>query len=140
MGIFTITNTEWLDRLGMEMPTTLDEFYNMLVAFRDEDANGDGDPTNEIPGRAPTPVATPSASLSTGPLASTAIVGTRWTPTPMKGISAPIIRAYKESIAFMKKCWDEGLFQSTFFSGTGEETLPTASQHRLHLLRLLCGP
>ena len=42
-------NTQWLRNLGLEMPTTLDEFYSVLVAFRDGDADGDGDPTNEIP-------------------------------------------------------------------------------------------
>ncbi len=35
-------NTQWLDAVGMEMPTTLDEFYNVLVAFRDNDPNGNG--------------------------------------------------------------------------------------------------
>lgn len=42
-------NTQWLDNLGLEMPTTLDEFYEVLCAFRDEDANGNGDPNDEIP-------------------------------------------------------------------------------------------
>ena len=31
------------------MPTTLDELYNVLLAFKENDANGDGDPNNEIP-------------------------------------------------------------------------------------------
>lgn len=35
-------NTQWLNAVGMEMPTTLDEFYNVLVAFRDNDPNGNG--------------------------------------------------------------------------------------------------
>ncbi|MFI3207391.1 MAG: hypothetical protein R3Y33_09085, partial [Clostridia bacterium] len=30
----------WLDTLGLEMPTTADEFYDMLVAMRDGDPNG----------------------------------------------------------------------------------------------------
>ena len=42
-------NQAWLDNLGLEMPTTLDELYDVLVAFRDQDANGNGDPTDEIP-------------------------------------------------------------------------------------------
>jgi putative aldouronate transport system substrate-binding protein len=42
-------NQTWLDNLNLEMPTTLDELYNVLVAFRDQDANGNGDPTDEIP-------------------------------------------------------------------------------------------
>ncbi|MGW9112162.1 ABC transporter substrate-binding protein [Microbacterium sp. NPDC055683] len=42
-------NQQWLDELGLEMPTTWDELFDVLVAFRDEDANGDGDPSDEIP-------------------------------------------------------------------------------------------
>ena len=42
-------NQTWLDNLGLEMPTTLDELYEVLVAFRDLDANGNGDPSDEIP-------------------------------------------------------------------------------------------
>lgn len=41
MNIMLI-NTEWLDAVGMEMPTNLDEFYDVLVAFRDKDPNGNG--------------------------------------------------------------------------------------------------
>lgn len=40
---------EWLDRLGMEMPGTADELLDVLRAFRDQDANGNGDPDDEIP-------------------------------------------------------------------------------------------
>lgn len=35
-------NTEWLDAVGMEMPTTTDEFRAVLEAFRDKDPNGNG--------------------------------------------------------------------------------------------------
>ncbi len=42
-------NMAWLKNLNLEAPKTLDEFYNMLVAFRDNDANGNGDPDDEIP-------------------------------------------------------------------------------------------
>ncbi len=41
-------NTEWLKAVGMEKPTTLDELYNVLVAFRDKDPNGNGQ-QDEIP-------------------------------------------------------------------------------------------
>lgn len=42
-------NKEWLDKLNLDVPTTLDELYNVLVAFRDNDVNGNGDPSDEIP-------------------------------------------------------------------------------------------
>ena len=42
-------NEDFLANLEMEMPTTLDEMYDYLVAVRDNDANGNGDPDDEIP-------------------------------------------------------------------------------------------
>lgn len=42
-------NTKWLERVGLENPTTLDEFKEMLIAFRDQDANGNGDLNDEVP-------------------------------------------------------------------------------------------
>lgn len=42
-------NKTWLDNLGLEMPTTIDEYYNVLKAFKEQDANGNGDPDDEIP-------------------------------------------------------------------------------------------
>lgn len=42
-------NKVWLDNLGLAMPTTMDELTEVLRAFRDQDANGNGDPNDEIP-------------------------------------------------------------------------------------------
>ena len=42
-------NTTWLDNLGLEIPETIDEFYDVLRAFKDEDANLNGDPNDEWP-------------------------------------------------------------------------------------------
>lgn len=42
-------NTTWLKNVGMEMPTTTEELREVLRAFKEQDANGNGDPTDEIP-------------------------------------------------------------------------------------------
>lgn len=42
-------NTRWLENVGMEMPTTTEELREVLQAFKDQDANGNGDPSDEIP-------------------------------------------------------------------------------------------
>jgi putative aldouronate transport system substrate-binding protein len=42
-------NKVWLDRLGLKVPQTMDEFLDVLRAFRDNDANGNGNPSDEIP-------------------------------------------------------------------------------------------
>ena len=39
---------DWLDKLGLNMPTTKDELHDVLVAFRDGDPNGNGE-KDEIP-------------------------------------------------------------------------------------------
>lgn len=42
-------NQKWLDNLGLDMPATTDELTEVLRAFKNEDANGNGDPNDEIP-------------------------------------------------------------------------------------------
>lgn len=37
-------NKEWLAAVGKDVPTTADEFYNVLKAFKEEDPNGNGRP------------------------------------------------------------------------------------------------
>ena len=42
-------NKHWLANLGLEQPKTLDELTAVLRAFKEQDANGNGDPNDEIP-------------------------------------------------------------------------------------------
>ena len=42
-------NKVWLENVNMEAPKTIDELYNVLKAFKENDANGNGDPNDEIP-------------------------------------------------------------------------------------------
>lgn len=39
---------DWLEKLGLEMPTTVDELHDVLYAFRNEDPNGNGE-KDEVP-------------------------------------------------------------------------------------------
>jgi putative aldouronate transport system substrate-binding protein len=42
-------NQQWLDNLGLQTPTNWDELFDVLVAFKEQDANGNGDAGDEIP-------------------------------------------------------------------------------------------
>lgn len=42
-------NKNLLDNLGLEQPKNKEELYQALKAIKDQDADGDGDPNNEIP-------------------------------------------------------------------------------------------
>ena len=46
---FVSINKTWLDELGLSVPETPEEFKTALIAFRDNDMNGNGDPNDEIP-------------------------------------------------------------------------------------------
>jgi putative aldouronate transport system substrate-binding protein len=47
-GCNLFINTNWLNKLGLAKPTTYDEFYNVLKAFKTRDPNGNG-LADEIP-------------------------------------------------------------------------------------------
>lgn len=40
---------DWLDKLGLDIPETIAEWEVVLKAFRDNDMNGNGDKTEEVP-------------------------------------------------------------------------------------------
>lgn len=42
-------NKSWLDRLNLNMPATIDELTEVFRAFRDSDANGNGELNDELP-------------------------------------------------------------------------------------------
>ncbi len=42
-------NARWLDNLGLEMPNTAEELKDVFTAFKEQDANGNGDPNDEFP-------------------------------------------------------------------------------------------
>lgn len=43
-----IVRKDWLDKLGLKVPTTIDEWYTVLKAFKEQDPNGNGK-ADEIP-------------------------------------------------------------------------------------------
>lgn len=48
-ALYMSINKQWLDNLKLKVPTTTDELYTVLKAFKEQDANGNGDPNDEIP-------------------------------------------------------------------------------------------
>ncbi len=44
-----IIRKDWLERLNLEVPESIDDWMTVLRAFRDQDANGNGDTNDEVP-------------------------------------------------------------------------------------------
>lgn len=95
---------DWLDKLGLEMPKTIDDFYNVLKAFKEQDPDGNGQA--DTYGMIVT-------DYIDGPLDNIAI----WMGAPNKygidenGKIAPdfMFDEYMEALKFMNKCYSEGL-------------------------------
>ncbi len=45
----TAVRSDWLGNLGLEQPTTWEEWLEVWAKFKQEDANGNGNPNDEIP-------------------------------------------------------------------------------------------
>ena len=108
----------WLDRLGLENPTTLEEFKNMLIAFRDEDANGNGDPDDEIPWGGSWSGASAERDLIFYALGyavsgNLAVDHTKETPDI---VYVPYEAQYKDYLLYMNDLWNEGLIDPDMFT------------------------
>ena len=113
-------NQTWLDRLGLEMPTNTDEFYEVMKAFKEQDANGNGDPNDEWP-------------LNTAKAGAwVQIDGFLMMPFQFSDVRQSQVRrlyvedgkikaaymqpGYREGLRYLKRMWDEGLIYPDSFA------------------------
>ena len=45
----TMIRTDWLERVGLDIPETWDDWMEVWRAFKTQDANGNGNPNDEVP-------------------------------------------------------------------------------------------
>jgi putative aldouronate transport system substrate-binding protein len=108
-------NKTWLDNLGLEVPTTYKEFEDCLAAFRDNDANGNGDPSDEIPfgqGYAD------SVMFFCLPFGTTLGADGTYMMTVKDGspVYIPTSEEYKAGIEWMHDCYVNGLIDPELFT------------------------
>ncbi len=110
---FAFVYHPWLEQLGMEMPTTTDEFADMLRAFRDNDLTGNGDTTDEIP------YLSFAGNLNTAqiryfmnPFVYTQQHYVKYNPDTKAVELVANTDAWKEGIKWVKSLYDEGLYTS----------------------------
>lgn len=115
-------NQEWLDNLGLEVPTTWDELYEVLLAFKNEDANGNGDPNDEIP--------MDFAPVGTGGFGffhPTVLLGSTGITISGGGgqgyfVEDGVVKnfftddRYKEFVKFLNRLWEAGVINSEVFT------------------------
>ena len=106
-------NTKWLENVGMEMPTTTDELEKVLLAFKEQDANGNGDANDEIP-------------FSTDPNNKHIEAMTGYFGLPMDGsgvgllneeeVYAGVSKQYREFLTWFNKLYEEGLVDQELYT------------------------
>lgn len=114
-------NTEWLDTLGLDIPTTPDEFFDVMMAFKTQDPNGNG-VADEIP-------ITGSSQWSVVPYIMNAFIsnsfntGANANGQPVSlGLDGDTVQmqtmqdGWREGLKFLNKLWDAGLIDSAAFS------------------------
>jgi putative aldouronate transport system substrate-binding protein len=104
-----VVRQDWLDKLGIETPVTFDDWYNMLIRFRDEiGANA------------------PMLMEATGVWSDEAFiagfnVGKEFYNVDGKVMYGPIEEGYRDYITTMAKWYSEGLIDKEFNTHTGDD-------------------
>lgn len=103
---------DWLDQLNLSVPTTIDEWYAVLKAFKEQDPNGNGE-ADEIP------ILIPAGEL--------AFAGAFGTPNDFYRENdivkyGPIEPGFKEYLATMNQWYNEGLLDKDFATADAKMT------------------
>lgn len=112
-------NKKWLDNVGLGVPATLDDFYNVLKAFKENDANGDGNATNQIPwsGAWEKSSAQRMMILNAYGFATNGDMGNNIAlDSAGKAVYIPLTETYKTYLTFMNKCYTDKLLDQDVFS------------------------
>jgi putative aldouronate transport system substrate-binding protein len=102
---------DWLDKLGLPVPNSIDQFYNTLVAFRDRDPGGVG-ANRVIPYFQGSDVRWGLADLMNNGIQKGLTDRELWINTPVeRNIAIP---GYKEGVRLMNKWYNEKLIYQDF--------------------------
>lgn len=110
-------NKEWLDNLNLEMPTNYDELKEVLIAFKEQDADGDGDPNNEIPISGYKP-GYGSVLLDSFDLIERGDEHMSLDANN-KVVFVPTQDHYKEAVKYLRELWKLGVMDEEYFTQEG---------------------
>ena len=117
-------NKQWLDKLGLSVPTNWDELYNVLKAFKTQDPNGNGQ-ADEIPMDFISPGTGGFGDFQ--PVILLGSLGLSYTTSDGYGGSGYYVQdgkvgtfltddRYKTLVEFLNKLWSDGLINKEAFT------------------------
>ncbi|MFD1430357.1 extracellular solute-binding protein [Lacticaseibacillus mingshuiensis] len=109
-------NGAWLKKLGVtELPKTVDEFYDLMVRFKNEDPNGNGK-KDEIPYADQKDFWSRTWIMSAFGMLSNDVQN-----NGDKVVYNPITKNYKAYLTFMNKMYKNGLLDKNTFTQSGDQ-------------------
>ncbi|MBQ4109449.1 MAG: extracellular solute-binding protein [Clostridia bacterium] len=112
-----VLNKKWLEKLGMSMPTSTDEFYDVLYAFKNNDPNGNGQ-DDEIP---ITLSSTENIKRAFFPMFGMVSGENNMSIIDGKAEFIPFNKNFKEALTYLNKLCADGLLDSETFTQTSQE-------------------
>jgi putative aldouronate transport system substrate-binding protein len=114
-GTVTYIRQDWLDKLGLKTPKTIDEYIEVLRAFRDQDPNGNGK-KDEIP-------FTSRAKFSFGQAFFGAydVAPALWKQVDGQLVPNFIRPEMKDALKLYKQLYEEKLIDNEFFVMQGKD-------------------
>ena len=128
----TFINKVWLENLGLEKPTNADELYEVLKAFKEQDANGNGDPDDEVP------LTGGFGSLNPF-LHMFGIFSNNMTYSPVVDENGTVVLGqatdnYKEMLKYFKRLYEEGLYDADGLVQTEDEMRAKVAEDRIGMV------
>lgn len=118
-------NGEWLKALDVkELPKTTDEFYDLLVRFRDEDPNGNGK-KDEIP------FTDEKMDSRLWLLGAFGLTDRSIEEIDGTVVYAPMTENYKAFVTYMNKLYSEKLIDQEVYSQSGEQKKAKGQNNQL---------
>lgn len=113
-------DSAWMEAVGIDkVPETTDELYDMLVAFKEQDANGNGDTSDEIP------FTCVGLETTMRDLLIPAFTGTGeglgFDLKDGEVVYTPALPEYKNFLEFANKLYTEGLLDPEFSTQTVQQ-------------------
>jgi putative aldouronate transport system substrate-binding protein len=102
-----IYRQDWLDKLGLKLPTTLDEMYNVLKAFTNNDPDGNG--KKDTFG-----LTADKDNAFNGIFGAYGVIPTFWHERNGKIVKGFTLPETKEALATLQKWYKEGLIDPQF--------------------------
>ncbi|MFB9278199.1 extracellular solute-binding protein [Cohnella cellulosilytica] len=109
-----LIRTDWLDKVGMPMPTTTDELTAVLRAFKEQDPGGNGD--NDVP----LTINGDQAMLDN--LVGAFGMANTWNDVDGQLVSRIMDPAYKDYVGYLSGLYQEGLLDREFVVNKGATT------------------